>query len=85
MCQIYSQLLSLFMPFLLDLYYPKSVVVRKTLNSLMGLYYKEKKSNITEESYTSYPTHLWLQVTPGDLTYWVKYHVCLKARCPRMT
>jgi len=69
------------MPFLLDQDYPKSVVVRKTLNSLMGLYCKEK-NNTTEESYTSYPTHLcclWLQVIPGDLTYWVKHHVCLRA------
>lgn len=44
LCQIYFQMLNLIMPFLLDQDYPKSIVVKKALNSLMGLYCKEKKS-----------------------------------------
>lgn len=41
-CQIYFQLLNLIVPFLLEQDYPKSIVVRKALNSLMGLSCKEK-------------------------------------------
>lgn len=55
LCQIYFQMLNLIMPFLLDQDYPKSIVVKKALNSLMGLYCKEKKINAKEKNNTSHP------------------------------
>lgn len=78
------------MPFLLDQDYPKSIVVKKALNSLMGLYCKEKKKkgNAKEKNTTSYPTHLlcclWLQAIPGVLTSWVEYLGWSSGSCPRM-